>query len=77
MKRKGREKPQTTMEYQKKVVCPENEELAEYMWNKKQEMAQSPNGISDNISKTLHKAYTNLCKSKTPIKTLKEFSEIK
>lgn len=65
------------MENQKKVVCSENEELAVYMWNKKQEMAQSPNGISENISMTLQKAYTNLCKSKTPIKTLKEFSEIK
>lgn len=65
------------MEYQKKVVCPENEELAAYMWNKKQEMAENPKGISDNILKTLHKAYTNLCNSKTPIKTLKEFSEIK
>ncbi|OIT34672.1 PREDICTED: crossover junction endonuclease MUS81 isoform X1 [Nicotiana attenuata] len=65
------------MEYEKKVVCPENEELAAYMWNKKQEMAQNPKGISDNILKTLHKAYTNLCNSKTPIKTLKEFSEIK
>lgn len=59
------------------VVCPENEELAAYMWNKKQEMAQSPNGISENISMALQKAYTNLCKSKTPIKTLKEFSMIK
>ncbi|XP_060217477.1 crossover junction endonuclease MUS81 isoform X1 [Lycium barbarum] len=65
------------MEYQKKVGCPENEELALYLWNKKEEMAQSPKGISDNILKTLHKAYTNLCKSKTPIKTLKEFNEIK
>ncbi|XP_055817958.1 crossover junction endonuclease MUS81 isoform X3 [Solanum dulcamara] len=65
------------MENQKKVVCSENEELAVYMWNKKQEMEQSPNGISENISMTLQKAYTNLCKSKTPIKTLKEFSEIK
>ncbi|XP_015059702.1 crossover junction endonuclease MUS81 isoform X1 [Solanum pennellii] len=65
------------MENKKVVVCPENEELAAYMWNKKQEMAQSPNGISENISMTLQKAYTNLCKSKTPIKTLKEFSKIK
>ncbi|KAL3348367.1 hypothetical protein AABB24_021831 [Solanum stoloniferum] len=65
------------MENKKVVVCPENEELAAYVWNKKQEMAQSPNGISENISMTLQKAYTNLCKSKTPIKTLKEFSKIK
>ncbi|MCD7450170.1 Crossover junction endonuclease mus81 [Datura stramonium] len=65
------------MENQKKVVCPENEELAAYIWNKKQEMAQTPKGISENISKTFQKAYTNLCNSKTPVKTLKEFSEIK
>lgn len=65
------------MENQKKVVCPENEELAAYIWYKKQEMAQTPKGISENILKTFQKAYTNLCNSKTPIKTLKEFSEIK
>ncbi|KAM3358272.1 crossover junction endonuclease MUS81 [Capsicum galapagoense] len=66
------------MEIQRKlVVCPENDELAEYMMNKMQEMAQSPEGISENISMTLQKAYTNLCKSKTPIETLKQFSQVK
>ncbi|KAF3647017.1 Crossover junction endonuclease MUS81 [Capsicum annuum] len=66
------------MEIQRKlVVCPENDELAEYMMNKMQEMAQSPEGISENISMILQKAYTNLCKSKTPIETLKQFSQVK
>ncbi|KAM1941581.1 hypothetical protein ACFX13_029141 [Malus domestica] len=67
------------MERQKRtVVCPENEELATYMLSKWQEMAdQRPKGISENIEMTLSKAYANLCKSKNPIKTLKDFSQIK
>ncbi|XP_068344981.1 crossover junction endonuclease MUS81 isoform X2 [Pyrus communis] len=67
------------MERQKRtVICPENEELATYMLSKWQEMAdQKPKGISENIEMTLSKAYANLCKSKNPIKTLKDFSQIK
>ncbi|KAL5543669.1 hypothetical protein UlMin_007453 [Ulmus minor] len=60
------------------VACLENEELADYMLKKWQEMAeQRPKGISDNIEKTLSKAYSNLCKSKNAVKTLKDFSTIK
>ncbi|BFG20369.1 hypothetical protein CerSpe_066430 [Prunus speciosa] len=68
------------MEQQKRMVskCPENEELAAYMLRKWQEMAeQKPKGISENIEMTLSKAYSNVCNSKNPIKTLKEFSHIK
>ncbi|XP_021808848.1 crossover junction endonuclease MUS81-like isoform X2 [Prunus avium] len=68
------------MEQQKRMAskCPENEELAAYMLRKWQEMAeQKPKGISENIEMTLSKAYSNVCNSKNPIKTLKEFSHIK
>ncbi|KAK9912942.1 hypothetical protein M0R45_036774 [Rubus argutus] len=60
------------------VVCSENEELAEYMLSKWQEMAEKkPQGISENIEKTLTKAYSNVCNFKNPVKTLKEFSQVK
>lgn len=60
------------------MVCAENEELAAYMLKKWDEMAnQRPKGITENVEMTLTKAYSNLCASKTPIQTLKEFSQIK
>ncbi|KAG4989058.1 hypothetical protein JHK85_032041 [Glycine max] len=59
------------------VRCPENQELATYVWNKWKEMAQQPKGISDNIDMTLSKAHFNLCNSKTPIRTIKDFSQVK
>ncbi|GFZ02630.1 hypothetical protein Acr_15g0012380 [Actinidia rufa] len=65
------------MEEQMRVVCPDNKDLAEFMWKKRQEMAERPKGLSENIEITLHKAYSNVCNSKTPIRTLKEFSQIK
>lgn len=58
-------------------MCPENDNLAEFMWKKRQEMAERPKGISENIEMTLHKAYSNVCNSKSPIRTLKDFSQIK
>ncbi|THG05642.1 hypothetical protein TEA_000827 [Camellia sinensis var. sinensis] len=65
------------MEKQRRVVCPENDNLAEFMWKKRQEMAERPKGILENIEMTLHKAYSNVCNSKSPIRTLKDFSQIK
>lgn len=35
------------------------------------------NGISDNLDSTLSIAYRNICNAKTPIKTLKDLSQIK
>ncbi|GMH27026.1 hypothetical protein Nepgr_028869 [Nepenthes gracilis] len=64
------------MEYQKPVECPENEALAEHMREIIQEMAQCPERLSENRVSALHKAYSNVCHSKTPIKTLKDFSQI-
>lgn len=63
------------MEKEKAVACPENEELATYMWRKRQEIAER--GISENLDMTLSKAYSNVCKSKTAITSLKDFSQIK
>ncbi|XP_058225906.1 crossover junction endonuclease MUS81 isoform X2 [Rhododendron vialii] len=60
-----------------RVVCGENQQLVEFMWKKRQEMAERPRGISENIERTLQKACANVCSSKTPIKTLKDFSQIK
>ncbi|CAI9765011.1 unnamed protein product [Fraxinus pennsylvanica] len=65
------------MDRQKQVSCPENAELAAYMWNKRQEMAQRTQGISDNIDSTLNKAYSNVCSFSAPIKSLKDLSQIK
>ncbi|CAK7339399.1 unnamed protein product [Dovyalis caffra] len=65
------------MQNQKRVLCPENEDLASYMLQKRQELAQSPKGLSENLDKTISKAYNSVCCSTTPIKTLKDFSQIK
>lgn len=65
------------MENQRGVVCPDNEGLAHYMRQKMQELADSPRGLSDNTSVTLNKAYLSVCNSKTPIPSLKEFSQVK
>ncbi|KAH9709914.1 Crossover junction endonuclease MUS81 [Citrus sinensis] len=59
------------------VVSPENEELAMYMLQKRQEMAETPKGLSENIDMTLSKAYNNICDAKNPIKTLKDLSQVK
>ncbi|KAF5733621.1 crossover junction endonuclease MUS81 [Tripterygium wilfordii] len=65
------------MENRMRVVCPENEELGRYMLQKRQEMAEKPKGISENVDMTLSKAYANICNSKNAIKTLKDLSQIK
>ncbi|EYU42967.1 hypothetical protein MIMGU_mgv1a003030mg [Erythranthe guttata] len=65
------------MENRKKAVCPENEEVAAYLFNKRQELAQSAKGISENMDLTLSKAHSNICNCKTPITNLKDLSQIK
>ncbi|KAK6928839.1 ERCC4 domain [Dillenia turbinata] len=64
------------MERPRAVVCRVNEELATFMWTKRQEMASQSKGISENLDSTLWKAYSNVCNCKTPIKTLKDLSEV-
>ncbi|XP_011655894.1 crossover junction endonuclease MUS81 isoform X2 [Cucumis sativus] len=59
------------------VFCPENEDLAEFMWQKRLEMAATPKGISDKVDMTLYKAYLNVCNSKVSITSMKDLSQIK
>ncbi|XP_031284861.1 crossover junction endonuclease MUS81 isoform X1 [Pistacia vera] len=61
----------------RRVVCPENEGLASYMFQKWQEMAEKPKGLSENMDMTLFKAYNNVCNAKNHIKTLKDLSQLK
>lgn len=65
------------MENRNPVKCPENEPLVAYLLEKRKEMAQSKKGISDNLDLTYSKAQLNICNCKTPIKTLKDLSNIK
>ncbi|OMO75886.1 hypothetical protein COLO4_25841 [Corchorus olitorius] len=65
------------MERNGRVMCPENEELANYLLQKRQELAEKPKGIKENTDMTLSKAYTNICKAPHPIKTLKDLNAVK
>ncbi|CAH1446394.1 unnamed protein product [Lactuca virosa] len=56
-----------------RVVCPENAELVEFMLKKQKEMVD----LSENNVKTISKACLKVSSSKTPIKTLKDFSNVK
>ena len=65
------------MENRSRVRCPENQDLASYMSSKWKEMAEQPKGISENIEMALSKAHFNVCNSKSPIQTIKDFSQVK
>ncbi|XP_052482129.1 crossover junction endonuclease MUS81 isoform X2 [Gossypium raimondii] len=65
------------MEKNRRVLCPENEELANYLLQKRQELADKPKGIKENTDVTLSKAYNNICNAQHPIKTLKDLNDIK
>lgn len=65
------------MQNQKRVICSENEDLVSYMLQKRQELVESPKGLSENLEMTLSKAYSSVCCSTDPIKTLKDLSQIK
>ncbi|KAI3706050.1 hypothetical protein L1987_76303 [Smallanthus sonchifolius] len=60
-----------------RVACPENAELVEFMLMKLKEMENSPKGISESNAGTISKACSNVCSSKSQIKTLKDFSNVK
>ncbi|KAK9075102.1 hypothetical protein SSX86_003421 [Deinandra increscens subsp. villosa] len=60
-----------------RVACPENAELVEFMLKKLNEMENSPKGISEKSALTISKACSNVCSSKSQIKTLKDFSNVK
>ncbi|KAB2046988.1 hypothetical protein ES319_A13G015200v1 [Gossypium barbadense] len=65
------------MERNRRVLCPENEELVNYLLQKRQELADKPKGIKENTNLTLSKAYNNICNAQHPIKTLKDLNDIK
>ncbi|MBA0698484.1 hypothetical protein Goari_000195, partial [Gossypium aridum] len=65
------------MEKNRRVLCPENEDLANYLLQKRQELADKPKGIKENTDVTLSKAYNNICNAQHPIKTLKDLNDIK
>ncbi|XP_078179361.1 restriction endonuclease, type II-like superfamily protein isoform X2 [Carex rostrata] len=65
------------MEATRPVRCPANEAVALYLFDKREEMAARSNGLSENLDTILSKAYGSICGAKTPIKTLKDLSQIK
>ncbi|CAH2077417.1 unnamed protein product [Thlaspi arvense] len=65
------------MDDERRVLCPENQGLADYVLQKKREYADKPKGLSENLERTFLKAYRNVCDSKDPISTLKDLSQIK
>ncbi|KAL2898501.1 Crossover junction endonuclease MUS81 [Bienertia sinuspersici] len=63
---------------EERVVCPENVALVEYMQKWWTEIAENkPKNYTQNTENNIKKAFTNVCKHKTPITTLKEFKEVK
>ncbi|KAL1210498.1 Crossover junction endonuclease MUS81 [Cardamine amara subsp. amara] len=65
------------MNDKRRALCPENQGLADYVFQKKDEHADKPKGLSENMERTFLKAYKNVCDAKDPINTLKDFSQIK
>ncbi|KAF5805973.1 putative ERCC4 domain, restriction endonuclease type II [Helianthus annuus] len=60
-----------------RVACIENTELVEFMMNKLKELENMPKGISEKNASTISKACFNVSTSKSHIKTLKDFSNVK
>ncbi|KAL6616685.1 hypothetical protein ACP70R_038955 [Stipagrostis hirtigluma subsp. patula] len=62
---------------QHRVCVPENEEVARCLHEKRLSMREQPGGFKEHLDHTFAKAYHSVCVAKEPIRTLKEFSEIK
>ncbi|KAL8253409.1 hypothetical protein R6Q59_037102 [Mikania micrantha] len=60
-----------------RVECPENADLVEFMLKKLNELESLPKGISEGNSMRISKACSNVCSSRSQIKTLKDFSNVK
>lgn len=65
------------MDEERRVVCRENQGLADYVLQKKREYADKPKGLSENLERTFLKAYRSVCDSKDPVTTLKDLSHLK
>ncbi|KAI7733416.1 hypothetical protein M8C21_005165 [Ambrosia artemisiifolia] len=59
------------------VACIENKELLDFMLAKLNELENKPKGISETNANTISKACANVSTSKSHIKTLKDFSNVK
>ncbi|CAN8229882.1 unnamed protein product [Cochlearia groenlandica] len=65
------------MDDARRVLCSENQGLADYVLKKKREHEDKPKGLSENLERTFIKGYRNVCDAKEPINTLKDLSKIK
>ncbi|KAJ8445867.1 hypothetical protein Cgig2_000179 [Carnegiea gigantea] len=63
---------------EQRAVCPENDALVEFMrkWWKEME-EKRPKYYTENTQRNIQRAFSNVCHCKTPIKTLKDFQNIK
>ncbi|KAL9281762.1 putative ERCC4 domain, restriction endonuclease type II [Arabidopsis thaliana] len=62
---------------QRRVLCPENQGLADYVLQKQEEHEGKPKGLSEYQKRTFVKAYRNICDAKDSIDNLKDLSKIK
>ena len=62
---------------QRRVLCPENQGLADYVLQKQEEHEGKPKGLSGYQKRTFVKAYRNICDAKDSIDYLKDLSKIK
>jgi crossover junction endonuclease MUS81 len=62
---------------QHKVRLPENEEVARALHEKRLAMRDQPANFKEHLDHTFGKVYRTFCDSTEPIRTLKEFSNIK
>ncbi|CAD5333504.1 unnamed protein product [Arabidopsis thaliana] len=62
---------------QRRVLCPENQGLADYVLQKQEEHEGKPKGLSEYQKRTFVKAYRNICDAKDSIDYLKDLSKIK
>ena len=58
------------------ATCPQNEPLALYILQKREELASKKDGYREKLDATLTKAYRNICESKNPICSLREASQV-
>jgi crossover junction endonuclease MUS81 len=58
------------------AACPQNEPLALYLLQKRDELASKKDGCRKKLDATLAKAYRNICESKIPICSLRDAARV-
>ena len=58
------------------VACSQNEPLALYILQKREELVAKKEGCREKLDATLTKAFRNVCDSKNPICSLREASQV-